>query len=81
MGKLNIAGEGAFPTPGVPGAILRHCKDALGLEGVGINSKGSKIIEKFLREDRRYLAVSCDSFVGWTTIAANTWRMCSALRS
>lgn len=65
MRKLNIAGGEPFLYPQLLTQILRYCKEDLHLESVSIVSNGSKIREKWLRENSQWLdilAISCDSF-------------------
>ncbi|RYO94504.1 hypothetical protein DL764_007823 [Monosporascus ibericus] len=65
MRKLNIAGGEPFLYPHLLTELLRYCKEELSLESISIVSNGSKIREKWLRENCQWLdilAVSCDSF-------------------
>ncbi|KAK7701041.1 hypothetical protein SLS57_011892 [Botryosphaeria dothidea] len=65
MRKLNIAGGEPFLYPHFLVEILRYCKEELRVESTSIVSNGSKIREKWLRENCQWLdilAVSCDSF-------------------
>jgi radical S-adenosyl methionine domain-containing protein 2 len=65
MCKLNIAGGEPFLYPRLLTELLRYCKEELGLESVSIVSNGSKIREKWMKENCQWLdilAVSCDSF-------------------
>jgi radical S-adenosyl methionine domain-containing protein 2 len=72
MKKLNIAGGEPFLYPKFLGAMVKFCKETLGLESVSILTNGSKVTEKFLAQYGRYidvLAVSCDSCNEKTNIA------------
>lgn len=65
MRKLNIAGGEPFLYPRLLTELLRYCKEELSVESTSIVSNGSKIREKWLRENCQWLdilAVSCDSF-------------------
>ncbi|KAF9639935.1 putative radical s-adenosyl methionine domain-containing protein 2 protein [Lasiodiplodia theobromae] len=65
MRKLNIAGGEHFLYPRLLTELLRYCKEELGVESISIVSNGSKITEKWMRENCQWLdilAVSCDSF-------------------
>ncbi|RYP80618.1 hypothetical protein DL769_002363 [Monosporascus sp. CRB-8-3] len=65
MRKLNIAGGEPFLYPHLLTELLRYCKEELSVESISIVSNGSKIGEKWLRENCQWLdilAVSCDSF-------------------
>jgi radical S-adenosyl methionine domain-containing protein 2 len=65
MCKLNIAGGEPFLYPRLLTELLRYCKEELRLESVSIVSNGSKIREKWMKENCQWLdilAVSCDSF-------------------
>lgn len=65
MRKLNIAGGEPFLYPHLLTELLRYCKEELSIESTSIVSNGSKIREKWLRENCQWLdilAVSCDSF-------------------
>nr|POE46900.1 radical s-adenosyl methionine domain-containing protein 2 [Quercus suber] len=65
MRKLNIAGGEPFLYPQLLTELLRYCKEELNIESTSIVSNGSKIREKWLRENCEWLdilAVSCDSF-------------------
>jgi radical S-adenosyl methionine domain-containing protein 2 len=65
MRKLNIAGGEPFLYPKFLTEILRYCKEELHLESVSIVSNGSKIRQKWIRDNCQWLdilAVSCDSF-------------------
>jgi radical S-adenosyl methionine domain-containing protein 2 len=65
MRKLNIAGGEPFLYPHLLTELLRYCKEELGVESISIVSNGSKIRDKWLRENCQWLdilAVSCDSF-------------------
>jgi radical S-adenosyl methionine domain-containing protein 2 len=65
MRKLNIAGGEPFLYPRLLTEILRYCKEELDIESVSIVSNGSKIREKWMRENCQWLdilAISCDSF-------------------
>lgn len=65
MRKLNIAGGEPFLYPKLLTQLLRFCKEELHLESTSIVSNGSKIQERWLRDNCQWLdilAVSCDSF-------------------
>ncbi|KAF5966109.1 radical s-adenosyl methionine domain-containing protein [Fusarium coicis] len=65
MRKLNIAGGEPLLYPRLLTELLRFGKEELGLESISIVSNGSKITEKWMRENCQWLdilAVSCDSF-------------------
>lgn len=65
MRKLNIAGGEPFLYPRLLTELLCYCKEELGVESISIVSNGSKIREKWMRENCQWLdilAVSCDSF-------------------
>ncbi|KAF5617693.1 radical s-adenosyl methionine domain protein [Fusarium tjaetaba] len=65
MRKLNIAGGEPFLYPRRLTELLKFGKEELGLESISIVSNGSKITEKWMRENCQWLdilAVSCDSF-------------------
>ena len=71
MRKLNIAGGEPFLYPALLTHILRYGKEELGLESISIVSNGSKIREKWMRDNAQWLdilAVSCDSFNPETNI-------------
>ncbi|KAF2670163.1 radical SAM enzyme [Microthyrium microscopicum] len=72
MLKLNFAGGEPFLYPKTLSAMCRYAKDVLNLESVSIVSNGSKITERWIRENAKYvdiIAVSCDSFNPETNIA------------
>ncbi|CZR35935.1 uncharacterized protein FPRO_03805 [Fusarium proliferatum ET1] len=65
MQKLNIAGGEPFLYPRFLTELLQFGKEELGLESISIVSNGSKITEKWMRENCQWLdilAISCDSF-------------------
>ncbi|KAF5585495.1 radical s-adenosyl methionine domain protein [Fusarium subglutinans] len=65
MRKLNIAGGEPFLYPRLLTELLQFGKEELGLESISIVSNGSKITEKWMRENCQWLdilAISCDSF-------------------
>jgi radical S-adenosyl methionine domain-containing protein 2 len=65
MKKFNFAGGKPFLYPVFMREFLRYGKRKLGIESINIVSNGSKITEKFLRENAAFiniLAISCDSF-------------------
>ncbi|KAF5252039.1 hypothetical protein FANTH_2993 [Fusarium anthophilum] len=65
MRKLNIAGGEPFLYPRPLTELLQFGKEELGLESISIVSNGSKITEKWMRENCQWLdilAISCDSF-------------------
>lgn len=65
MKKLNFAGGEPFLYPVFLHKLLRYGKMELGLDCISIVSNGSKITEKFLRQNAEFidiLAISCDSF-------------------
>jgi len=71
MKKLNFAGGEPFLYPAFMRELLRYGKGELGIESISIVSNGSKITEKFLRENAAFidiLAISCDSFNPETNI-------------
>ena len=71
MKKLNFAGGEPFLYPVFMRELLRYGKGKLGIESISIVSNGSKITEKFLRENATFiniLAISCDSFDPETNI-------------
>jgi radical S-adenosyl methionine domain-containing protein 2 len=71
MKKLNFAGGEPFLYPVFMRELLRYGKGELGIESISIVSNGSKITEKFLRENAAFidiLAISCDSFDPETNI-------------
>lgn len=71
MKKLNFAGGEPFLNPRFMRELLRYGKEELGIESISIVSNGSKITEKFLRENAAFidiLAISCDSFNPETNI-------------
>ncbi|KAH8803478.1 hypothetical protein F5884DRAFT_861799 [Xylogone sp. PMI_703] len=71
MKKLNFAGGEPFLYPKFLHNLLRYGKEELGIESISIVSNGSKITEKFLRENATFidiLAISCDSFDPETNI-------------
>jgi radical S-adenosyl methionine domain-containing protein 2 len=71
MKKLNFAGGEPFLYPMFLRELLRYGKGELGIESISIVSNGSKITEKFLRENAAFidiLAISCDSFDPETNI-------------
>jgi radical S-adenosyl methionine domain-containing protein 2 len=65
MKKLNFIGGEPFLYPMFMRELLYYRKGELGIESISIISNGSKITEKFLRENAVFiniLAISCDSF-------------------
>ncbi|KJX97857.1 radical s-adenosyl methionine domain-containing protein 2 [Zymoseptoria brevis] len=65
MLKLNIAGGEPFLYPKLLTELLRYCKEDLRIESTSIVTNGSKVTEKWLRNNCQWLdilAVSCDSF-------------------
>ncbi|KAK4552943.1 hypothetical protein LTR86_010075 [Recurvomyces mirabilis] len=65
MRKINFAGGEPFLYPKQFAMLCKYCKLDLGLESVSIISNGTKITEKWLKENGKYidvLGVSCDSF-------------------
>jgi radical S-adenosyl methionine domain-containing protein 2 len=65
MRKLNIAGGEPFLYPHLLTELLRYGKEELAIESISIVSNGSKIREKWIRDNCQWLdilAVSCDSF-------------------
>lgn len=71
MRKLNIAGGEPFLYPKLLTELLRYCKEELQIESISIVSNGSKIMQKWMRENCQWLdilAVSCDSFNPQTNI-------------
>jgi radical S-adenosyl methionine domain-containing protein 2 len=71
MRKLNIAGGEPFLYPKLLTELLRYCKEELHIESISIVSNGSKITQKWMRENCQWLdilAVSCDSFNPQTNI-------------
>ncbi|KAF1834933.1 radical S-adenosyl methionine domain-containing protein 2 [Decorospora gaudefroyi] len=71
MRKLNIAGGEPFLHPKLLTQLLRYCKEELGVESTSIVSNGSKIREKWMRDNCQWLdilAISCDSFNPETNI-------------
>jgi radical S-adenosyl methionine domain-containing protein 2 len=65
MRKLNIAGGEPFLYPHLLTELLRYGKEELAIESISIVSNGSKIREKWMRDNCQWLdilAVSCDSF-------------------
>ncbi|TAQ86795.1 hypothetical protein B7494_g4878 [Chlorociboria aeruginascens] len=71
MKKLNFAGGEPFLYPAFMAELLRYGKLELGIESISIVSNGSKITEKYLRENAAFidiLAISCDSFYPETNI-------------
>lgn len=71
MKKLNLAGGEPFLYPLFLRECLRYGKEELGIESISIVSNGSKVTEKFLRENAPFidiLAISCDSFDPETNI-------------
>jgi radical S-adenosyl methionine domain-containing protein 2 len=90
MQKLNIAGGEPFLHPKLLTQKFRYCKEELGIESISIVRNGSKIQEKWMRDNAKWLdilAVSCDSFNPRQTsrpVVAATEPMrtdCSRLRS
>jgi radical S-adenosyl methionine domain-containing protein 2 len=72
MKKLNFAGGEPFLYTKFMAELLRYGKQDLAIESRSIVSNGSKITEKFLRENAAFidiLAISCDSFNPETNIA------------
>ena len=71
MEKLNFAGGEPFLYPSFLRDLLRYGKEELKLKSISIVSNGSKVTEKFLKENAQYLgilAISCDSFNPETNI-------------
>jgi radical S-adenosyl methionine domain-containing protein 2 len=71
MEKLNLAGGEPFLYPTFMHELLRYGKVELGIPSISIVSNGSKITERFLRENAALidiLAISCDSFDPKTNI-------------
>ncbi|PSN66451.1 radical SAM enzyme [Corynespora cassiicola Philippines] len=71
MRKLNIAGGEPFLYPKLLHEMLKFCKVELGVESISIVSNGSKIQEKWMKENCQWLdilAISCDSFNPETNI-------------
>jgi radical S-adenosyl methionine domain-containing protein 2 len=71
MMKLNFAGGEPFLYPSFLRELLRYGKEELKLESTSIVSNGSKVTERFLRENARFLdilAISCGSFIPATNI-------------
>ena len=71
MRKLNVAGGEPFLYPIFLEEMIRYAKRDLQLESVSIISNGSKIREKFVRDNSAFidiLAISCDSAVAETNI-------------
>jgi radical S-adenosyl methionine domain-containing protein 2 len=65
MRKLNIAGGEPFLYPRLLTELLQYGKEELDIESISIVSNGSKITEKWMRENCQWLdilAISCDSF-------------------
>ena len=71
MRKINFAGGEPFLYPRKLALLCRFCKLDLQLESVSIITNGTKVTEKWLRENHRcidILGVSCDSFDEATNI-------------
>ncbi|KAI2488477.1 radical s-adenosyl methionine domain-containing protein 2 [Pyrenophora tritici-repentis] len=71
MRKLNIAGGEPFLHAKKISAMLKYCKEDLGVESISIVSNGSKITEQWMSENAKWLdilAISCDSFNPATNI-------------
>jgi len=71
MRKLNIAGGEPFLHPKLLSSLIRYCKEDLSVESISIVSNGSKITEKWMRENSQWLdilAISCDSFDAQTNV-------------
>lgn len=71
MKKLNFAGGEPFLYPTFMSELLRYGKEELQIESISIVSNGSKVTEKFLRQNAAFidiLAISCDSFDPETNI-------------
>lgn len=71
MKKINFAGGEPFLYPSKLAMLCRLCKEDLKLESVSIISNGTKITEKWLKENAQYidvLGVSCDSMDEETNI-------------
>lgn len=65
MKKLNIAGGEPFLFPRLLTELLQYGKEEFGIESISIVSNGSKITEKWMRQNCQWLdmlAISCDSF-------------------
>ncbi|KAF5022469.1 hypothetical protein F66182_5481 [Fusarium sp. NRRL 66182] len=65
MRKLNIAGGEPFLYPRLLTELLQYGKEELDMESISIVSNGSKITEKWMRENCQWLdilAISCVSF-------------------
>ena len=77
MKKLNFAGGEPFLYPSFMRELLRYGKGELGIESISIVSNGSKITERFLFENAKFidiLAISCDSFDPKTNITIGRGR-------
>lgn len=71
MKKINFAGGEPFLYPKILAQLCEFCKEELELESVSIISNGTKITQKWLEENGKYidvLGVSCDSFDEETNI-------------
>jgi radical S-adenosyl methionine domain-containing protein 2 len=71
MRKINFAGGEPFLYPKRLAMLCRYAKHNLQLESVSIITNGTKVTEKWLRENSQYvdiLGVSCDSFDEATNI-------------
>jgi radical S-adenosyl methionine domain-containing protein 2 len=71
MRKPNIAGGEPFLHPKLLSSLIRYCKEDLGVESISIVSNGSKITEKWMQENSKWLdilAISCDSFNAQTNV-------------
>lgn len=69
--KLNSAGDEPFLYPKFLHNLLQYGKRDLMLKSIRIVSNGSKVTERFLRENAEFLdilAISCDSFNAETNI-------------
>jgi radical S-adenosyl methionine domain-containing protein 2 len=69
--KLNIAGGEPFLHPKLLTQMIRYCKEEPGLKSISIVSNGSKIQEKWMRDNAKWLyilAISCNSFNPETNI-------------
>ncbi|TGJ83860.1 hypothetical protein E0Z10_g4921 [Xylaria hypoxylon] len=72
MRKINFAGGEPFLYPNKLAMLCRFCKEDLGLESVSIITNGTKVDEKWMKKNGRWLdvlGVSCDSFNEDTNIA------------
>lgn len=72
MRKINFAGGEPFLYPKELAMLCRYCKEVLELESVSIITNGTKVTEKWLKDNGMYvdvMGVSCDSFDESTNIA------------